>query len=119
MVMVRCPGAGDGWHGGPAWRYVGNWLRRSSNDIDRAVGQAKDFDEFVALTGYHRKHAIRVLRQRETGPPCARQYIAQYGPEVREALVALWEVSDRLCSKRLKPLIPICCQHLNVTAGSI
>lgn len=64
-------------------------------------------DEFVAVTGYHRKHAIRVLRPRETGPPCARQYAVQYGSEVREALVALWEASDRLCSKRLKPLIPI------------
>ncbi|WP_037436745.1 integrase catalytic domain-containing protein, partial [Sinorhizobium fredii] len=64
-------------------------------------------DEFVAVTGYHRKHAIRVLRPSETEPPCARQYAVRYGPEVREALVALWEASDRLCSKRLKPLIPI------------
>ncbi|TDX82075.1 hypothetical protein EDE05_1094 [Neorhizobium sp. R1-B] len=29
------------------------------------------------------------------------------GPDVREVLVALWEASDRLCSKRLKALIPI------------
>ncbi|ASY61038.1 Mobile element protein (plasmid) [Sinorhizobium sp. CCBAU 05631] len=64
-------------------------------------------DEFVAVTGYHRKHAIRVLRPSESEPPCARQYAVRYGPEVREALVALWEASDRLCSKRLKPLIPI------------
>ncbi len=46
-------------------------------------------DEFVAVTGYHRKYAGR------------------YGPVVRDALIALWEASDRLCSKRLKPLIPI------------
>ena len=26
---------------------------------------------------------------------------------VREALVLLWEASDRICGKRLKPLIPI------------
>ena len=64
-------------------------------------------DEFVAVTGYHRKHAIRVLRHRESEPPSARQYAVQYGPEVREALVVLWEASDRLCSRRLKPLIPI------------
>src|SRR5688500_4493263 len=25
----------------------------------------------------------------------------------REALIALWEASDRICSKRLKPLIPV------------
>lgn len=64
-------------------------------------------DEFVAVTGYHRKHAIRVLRHRRSEPPSARQLVVQYGPDVREALVALWEASDRLCSKRLKPLIPI------------
>lgn len=28
-------------------------------------------------------------------------------PKFLEALVALWKASDRLCSKRLKPLIPI------------
>ncbi|WP_246505995.1 hypothetical protein [Mesorhizobium silamurunense] len=64
-------------------------------------------DEFVAVTGYPRKHAIRVLRPRASGPSPARQYPVLYGAEVLEALVALWEASDRLCSKRLKPLIPI------------
>lgn len=29
-------------------------------------------DEFVAVTGYHRKHAIRVLRHRGSEPPSAR-----------------------------------------------
>ncbi len=76
---------------------------RSSCRVDKQ----RILDEFVAVTGYHRKHAIRVLRHRETGPPRARQYAVQYGSEVREALVALWEASDHLCSKRLKPLIPI------------
>lgn len=75
-------------------------------------------DEFVAVTGYHRKHAIRVLRHRGSEPPSARQHAVQYGPDVREALVALREASDRLCSKRLKPLIPICCPPSSVTAGS-
>ncbi|WP_287096262.1 hypothetical protein [Mesorhizobium sp.] len=64
-------------------------------------------DEFVAVTGYHRKHAIRVLRPRAAGPSPTRKYPVLYGAEVLEALVALWEASDRLCSKRLKPLIPI------------
>jgi hypothetical protein len=31
----------------------------------------------------------------------------RYGDAVREALIALWEASDRLCSKRLKPLLPV------------
>ena len=64
-------------------------------------------DEFVAVTGYHRKHAIRLLGQRETKPPRNRRQAIRYGADNRQALVVLWEASDRLCSKRLKPLIPI------------
>ncbi len=64
-------------------------------------------DEFVAVTGYHRKHAIRVLGRREAKPPRNRQQAIRYGADVRQALVVLWESSDRLCSKRLKPLIPV------------
>lgn len=64
-------------------------------------------DEFVELTGYHRKHAIRIL-SREPVPP-AERYGRRviYGPEVRDGLLALWNLSDRLCSKRLKEMIPL------------
>lgn len=66
-------------------------------------------DEFVARTGYHRKHAIRILgssasidaEQRATRP---RARI--YGEAVAEALGMLWEAADRVCGKRLKPLLP-------------
>src|SRR4051794_4362977 len=63
-------------------------------------------DEFVAVAGYHRKHAIRLLRQtcREVRPRKPRR--RRYGDRVREVLIVLWESSDRVCSKRLKPLIP-------------
>ncbi|MEF3127502.1 hypothetical protein OSZ70_25310 [Rhizobium leguminosarum] len=76
---------------------------RSSSRADKQ----RILDEFVAVTGYHRKHAIRVLQPRTAGPSPTRQYPVLYGAEVREALVVLWEASDRLCSKRLKSLIPI------------
>lgn len=56
-------------------------------------------DEFVAVTGYHRKHTIQVLCRRETMPPTGRRHAVRYGTQVREALVVLWEASDRLCSK--------------------
>jgi hypothetical protein len=65
-------------------------------------------DEFVAVSGYHRKHAIRLLRSGEkpTAAP-VRRVRRRYGDAVREALIALWEASDQLCSKRLKPLLPV------------
>jgi hypothetical protein len=65
-------------------------------------------DEFVAVSGYHRKHAIRLLRAvRETKAASARRVRRRYGAAVREALIVLWEASDRICSKRLKPLVPV------------
>ncbi|PTE19576.1 transposase [Cereibacter changlensis JA139] len=76
----------------------------------RAAARAergKILDEFVALTGYHRKHAIRLLAHK---PPVSKQRRGRrptYGPEVRTALLALWNLSDRLCSKRLKEMIPL------------
>src|SRR5215212_5063383 len=65
-------------------------------------------DEFVAVSGYHRKHAIRLLRQPEGGTaPDRRGRSPVYDAAVRAALVVLWEASDRICGKRLKALLPI------------
>jgi hypothetical protein len=65
-------------------------------------------DEFVAVTKFHRKHAQRLLRQGEPQPPAARRPERRiYNEEVREALILVWESSDRICGKRLKPLVPI------------
>ena len=65
-------------------------------------------DEFVAVTGYHRKHVIRLFK---AGPVTSgvsrRPRLPLYDEAVREAVVVLWEASDRVCGKRLKPLVPI------------
>ena len=31
----------------------------------------------------------------------------RYGAAIKDGLVALWEASDRVCGKRLKPMIPV------------
>ena len=66
-------------------------------------------NEFVLVTGYHRKHAIRLLRLAAARDPSAgpRKGHRRYGEAVRSALIVLWETSDRVCSKRLKSLIEI------------
>ena len=64
-------------------------------------------DEFVALTGYHRKHAIRVLHDEVTKASAARARNRLYDEAVRQALTVLWEAADRVCGKRLKALIPL------------
>jgi hypothetical protein len=78
--------------------------------------RSRILDEFAAATGYHRKHAIRLLSgrgDREGDGPLEGDAASTgsghrtYGPEVRDALVQLWEVSDRVCSKRLRPMVPV------------
>src|SRR6202158_4363427 len=65
-------------------------------------------DEFTAVTGFHRKHAMRLLRAgqvtRRCGPRPGRRI---YDEAAREALIVIWEASDRICGKRLRPLLPI------------
>ena len=64
-------------------------------------------DEFVAVTGYHRKHAVRMFNAEPSNVTVRRAPRHLYDVAVQEALVVLWEASDRICGKRLKPLLPI------------
>jgi len=66
-------------------------------------------NEFVAVTGYHRKHVIRLINARPaaTRDRIHRARLAVYDEAVRDALIVLWEASDRVCGKRLKPLLPL------------
>lgn len=75
-----------------------------------ATGKEKHkiLDEFIATTGYHQKSAIRVLNGEPTAKrPQTRNRPSVYDEAARAALIVLWEASDRVCSKRLKALIPI------------
>src|SRR5260370_7356321 len=67
-------------------------------------------DELCATTGWHRKHAVRALRQRKAVAPgefvAVRERSRRYGSTTKDSLTALWEASDRVCGKRLKVMIP-------------
>jgi hypothetical protein len=70
--------------------------------------KARILDEFVAVTGYHRKYGIRVLNGLSSETTSRRiRRPSVYDEAVREALVMLWEASDRVCGKRLKPLLGV------------
>ena len=78
------------------WRY----LKAGKKEKGRILG------EFIQVTRYHRKAAIRLLRR--YGPQRQRSRRGRrrrYGDEVLDALREVWEASDRLCSKRLKPFL--------------
>src|SRR3972149_2095953 len=74
------------------------------------VEKQKILDGFTSATGYHRKHAIRVLKnkvqiqnhlKRKT-----KTYKTIYRGEVVEALEKIWDIYGRICSKRLQPFLP-------------
>lgn len=82
-------------------------------------------DELVEVTGYHRKHAIRILGPnvgpKQQNKPRSKGRI--YDKAVQEALILLWEAADRICGKRLKALVPLLVEsmekygHLQLNTG--
>lgn len=64
-------------------------------------------DEFVAATGYHRKHAIRKLRKGIPEYPRERRGRQRtYTGDVVRALGEIWRICGCICGKRLQPFIP-------------
>ena len=78
----------------------GRYLKAIKKDKGRIL------DEFIRVSGYHRKAAIRLLhRNGSAGKGRRRGRQRCYRNEVVDALRQTWEASDRLCSKRLKPFL--------------
>lgn len=76
--------------------------------LARDADKTRILDEFIATTGYHRKYALALLNH----PPAPRPLLGKrsrtktYTRAVQRALVRLWEIADRICSKRLVPGLP-------------
>ncbi len=74
------------------------------------IEKQKMLDEFTAATGYHRKHAIRVLKnQSQVQNHLNRKtktYKTLYRGEVVQVLEQIWEIYGHICSKRLQPFLP-------------
>src|SRR5258705_13979144 len=68
-------------------------------------------DALCATTGWHRKHAVRALRQHETVGPgeveAPRERRRRYGATIKEAMKELWEASDGVCGKWVKVMMRI------------
>jgi hypothetical protein len=71
-------------------------------------GKRRILDEFCAVTGYHRKAAIRVLNGPAPGAarPAPRRRL-RYAPSVIEALRQIWAAAGYPWSVRLKALLPL------------
>ncbi|HAF69840.1 TPA: hypothetical protein DCL37_00545 [Candidatus Acetothermia bacterium] len=82
-----------------------SWRPRYLEASRKEKGQT--LDEFVALTSYQRKSAIRLLRHGyrpkhldQRGQP------RLYTPDVKAALLPVWEACGCICSKCLAPFLP-------------
>lgn len=88
----------------------------------------KILDEFTSAAGYHRKHAIRVLKnqvqvqnrlKRKT-----KTYKTVYHGDVVHRLEQIWEIYGQVCSKRLQPFLPEAikvlerCQEINLSTDT-
>ena len=65
-------------------------------------------DEFIAVTGHHRKHGIRLLGKLDDRRDTTHSVQGRrlYDEAVREAVIVIWEAADRICGKRLKAALP-------------
>jgi hypothetical protein len=91
----------------------------------KKLEKQKMLDEFTSATGYHRKHAIRVLKNRVQVQNHlkgkTKTYKTIYRGEVVQALEQIWEIYGQICSKRLQPILPEAikvlerCKEINIT----
>lgn len=68
--------------------------------------KTKILDEFVAVTGMHRKAAIRRLRQQNKPTKERRGRQKTYTGSVVSALTKIWRICGCICGKRLHPILP-------------
>ena len=77
---------------------------RSSTKKDKT----RILDEFIAVSGHHRKHGIRLIGKLDDHEDTTRSVKGRriYDEAVREAVIVIWEAADHICGKRLKAALP-------------
>ena len=70
--------------------------------------KSRILDEFIAVTGHHRKHGIRLLGKLDDDEGATHSVRGRriYDEAVRAAVIVIWEAADRICRKRLKAALP-------------
>ena len=80
-------------------------MRRRYAAVRRKKGRGHVLDEFCGMTGLSRKHAIKALSPKRPAP--ARRGCPPGGTREGAALLArLWKLSDMMCGKLLKAILP-------------
>ena len=85
--------------------------------------KSRILDEFIAVTGHHRKHGIRLLGQsgkRLGATAGGKKGRRIYDEAVRQALIVVWEAADRICHVRAeRTLIPALAAAVSCVLPSI
>ena len=86
-------------------QYLQAIRRRYFNSTKK--GKSQILDELCKITGYSRKHAIRILAEGHmTGKKNSGRTIA-YSKDARFHLKKLWYIMGRICSKKMVAAIPV------------
>jgi hypothetical protein len=90
-----------------ARREVLKALAMRYHNSDRA-GKTRTVNKLIAVTGYHRKHAIRLLARANLACTHDKAKMGRriYDDAVKEVIIIIWEAADRICGRRLKAIIP-------------
>ena len=77
---------------------------RSSSKKDKS----RILDEFIAVTVHNRKHGIRLIGELDNDQDTTHSVRGRriYDEAVREAVIVVWEATDRICWKRPKSALP-------------
>ena len=86
------------------WQNRNCWRRSETvTELHRRREKSRILDEFIAVTGHHRKHGIRLLGQSSDDgeqQPAVKKGRRIYDEAVRQAVIVVWEAADRICGKR-------------------
>lgn len=88
----------------------------------RRAGRAykqKILDEFCAVCGYHRKHAIRKLNARSSKAQKKPGRPSKYGAGERKVVEKIWLAANRPCAVRLQPMLEVWLPYYEEEQGAV
>jgi hypothetical protein len=91
-------------------------MRERYSRMKGRKAKSKLLDEFVKMTGWERKHANKVIlgHKRKSGSQGKRGAPKQYNDSVIEVLKNCWLCMDQPCGKRMKDMLPIWVEYLQL-----
>lgn len=98
------------------------YIPRVRSRYQRLTGKparSRLLDDFCEVTGYERKHAIKVLRGQKRGGkgPGRGGAPKLYGEQVRAVLKHCWLHMEQPCGKRMAGMLPLWLAHLRAVGG--